>query len=80
VLYQAALRLRRQHPALGAGGMRWLDSPASVLSFAREPGFVFIANLGTEPVALPEYREILLVSEPLTGDLLPPDAAAWLSA
>ena len=80
VLYQAALRLRRQHPALGAGGMRWLDSPASVLSFAREPGLVFIANLGTEAAALPVHREILLVSEPLTGDLLPPDAAAWLSA
>jgi alpha-glucosidase len=79
-MYQAATRLRRQHPALGSGSMRWLDSSAGVLSFAREPGFVFVANLGTEPVELPAHREILLVSEPLREGLLPPDGAAWLSA
>jgi alpha-glucosidase len=80
MLYQTALRLRRQHPALGPGGMRWLDSPADVLSFARDPGFVFTANVSTEPVPLPAHHEVLLVSEPLAGGLLPPDAAAWLSA
>ena len=79
-LYITALRLRRQHPALGAGHMRWLDSPAGVLSFAREPGFVFIANFGAAPVPLPGHREVLLATEPLPGALLPPDAAAWLSA
>ena len=111
-LYRAALRIRRQHPALGtgyatppggtggnggqhpAGGpgsdtMRWLESPADVLCFARDPGFVFLANLGQQPLPLPPFREILLASGPLTPgagagtpDLaeawLPPDTAVWL--
>jgi len=80
-LYQASLRLRREHPALGAGGgIRWLDSQDGMLSFARDPGFIFVANLGAGPAPLPAHREVLLASEPLSGDLLPPDAAAWLSA
>ena len=48
-LYRAALRLRRDHPALGRGTLRWLDGPHDadgLLCFAREPGFVFAANLG----------------------------------
>src|SRR5208282_4521171 len=50
-LYRAALRLRREHPALGRGTMRWLDGPehaegAGLICFAREPGFLFAANLG----------------------------------
>jgi alpha-glucosidase len=80
-LYRAALRLRREHPALGRGGMRWLDQPGhpDVLCFAREPGFVLAVNLGAAPVPLPPHREILLASAPLPGSDLPPDTAAWLS-
>jgi alpha-glucosidase len=80
-LYKAALRLRRSHPALGAGGMRWLEAPPGALVFAREPGFVFAANLGEDPVPLPAHTEVLLASGPLAASgALPPDTAAWLSA
>jgi alpha-glucosidase len=95
-LYRAALRLRRVHPALGRGTLRWLDPEDSpLLCFAREPGFILAANLGTAPAPLPAHREILLASGPLaggpltggpltsgplTGASLPPDTAAWLSA
>ena len=80
-LYRAALRLRRDHPALGRGTLRWLSpAGAGLLSFAREPGFILAANLGTAPAPLPAHREILLASGPVTGGSLPPDTAAWLSA
>jgi alpha-glucosidase len=79
-LYRDALRLRRSHPALGAGAMRWLDAPPGSLVFGRDPGFVFAANLGREPVPLPAHREILLTSAAsVQADMLPPDTAAWLA-
>jgi alpha-glucosidase len=78
-LYRAALRLRREHPALGRGAMRWLDAPAGSLCFARDPGFVFAANFGPDPVPLPPHREVLLASGPIHGDSLPPDTSGWLS-
>jgi alpha-glucosidase len=83
-LYRAALRLRRDHPALGAGISRWLDAPEGVLAFVRDPGFAFAANLAREPRPLPPYTEVLLASGPLdtdgAGDVsLPPDTAVWLA-
>jgi alpha-glucosidase len=78
-LYRTALRLRRDHPALGRGTLRWLDADG-LLCFAREPGFILAANLGAAPAPLPAHRDILLASEPLTGGSLPPDTAAWLSS
>jgi alpha-glucosidase len=78
-LYRAALRLRRSHPALGLGSMRWMSSPRDTLMFARDPGFAFAANLGGTPAPLPAYREILLSSGPVRGGALPPDTAAWLA-
>jgi alpha-glucosidase len=84
-LYRTALRLRRSHPALGTGAMRWLDGPADSLIFAREPGFVFAANLGTVPIPLPSHSSVLLSSGPLNANavpagMLPPNTAVWLSA
>ncbi len=80
-LYRAALRLRRDHPALGRGTLRWLeDAGTDLLCFAREPGFIFAANFGSADAPLPAHREILLASEPISGSILPPDTAAWLSA
>jgi alpha-glucosidase len=79
-LYRAALRLRRDHPALGRGGMRWLPAGDNVLCFARDPGFIFAANFGADPVPLPPHSKITVASGPLAGNELPPDTAAWLSA
>ncbi|HEY6494336.1 MAG TPA: DUF3459 domain-containing protein, partial [Trebonia sp.] len=90
-LYREALRIRRRHPALGTGraggdAMRWLQAPDDALLFVRDPGFLFAANLGTAPLRLPEFREILLASGPLlpgaiglSDGSLPPDTAVWLS-
>ncbi len=83
-LYRAALRLRRSHPALGRGTLRWPEpedaADPGLLCFAREPGFVFAANLGAAPAPLPAHREILLASGPVPGGSLPPGTAAWLSS
>ena len=65
--------------------MRWLDEGVDAVSFARDPGFVFLANLGDTPLPLPEFREVLLSSGLLHGTpgpataSLPPDTAVWLS-
>jgi alpha-glucosidase len=77
-LYRAALRIRRHEDALGDGALRWLDAPADVLAFARDPDFTCIANLSGAPVALPDRRGILLASVPLDDGKLPPDATVWL--
>ncbi len=84
-LYRTALRLRREHPALGRGTIRWLvgledaEGPG-LICFAREPGFIFAANLGAAPARLPGHREILLASGPVADGTLSPDTAVWLSA
>jgi alpha-glucosidase len=104
-LYQAALRLRGENPALGVGessggaadggaggaagdgagpagegAIRWLDAPDDALVFARDPGFVFAANLGGWPLPLPPHREVLLASGALAPDgALPRDTAVWLA-
>jgi alpha-glucosidase len=102
-LYQAALRLRAENPALGVGvsapsgggpggvadgvtgpggegAIRWLDAPDDALVFARDPGFVFAANLGSRPLPLRPHREVLLASGALAPDgALPRDTAVWLA-
>ncbi|WP_243639250.1 glycoside hydrolase family 13 protein [Streptacidiphilus pinicola] len=77
-LYREALRLRRALPGLGDGPLEWRPSAPKVLEFARTDGFRCVANLGAEPVTLPQDAEVLLASVDLTDGLLPPDAAAWL--
>ena len=85
-LYRAALRLRRDHPALGPGTLRWVGQEGTgqeeggLLCFAREPGFILAVNFGPVPAPLPAHREVLLASGPIAGGSLPPDTAAWLSA
>jgi alpha-glucosidase len=91
-LYKEALAIRRRHPALGTGNlgddaMRWLEAPQDLLLFARDPGFLFAANLGSSPLRLPEHRSVLLASEPLipgahglSDGELPPGAGVWLEA
>jgi alpha-glucosidase len=77
-LYQAALRLRREH-ALGDGTLEWLPGhPDSVVAF-RNGSVVVIANTGSTLVRLPE-GDVLLASEALSGRSLPADTTAWLRA
>ncbi|MGW7522781.1 glycoside hydrolase family 13 protein [Streptomyces sp. NPDC054783] len=78
-LYRTALRRRREHPALGDGTLTWLDAPAGVLAFRRDPGFVCVVNLSTEPYPLPAHTAILLAGEPVVDGLLGPDQAVWLA-
>jgi alpha-glucosidase len=78
-LYRTALRLRREHPALGDGTMTCLDAPGGVLAFRREPGFVCVVNLSDEAYQLPDHTAILLTSGPIEDDRLAPDQAAWLT-
>ncbi|MFF3910844.1 glycoside hydrolase family 13 protein [Streptomyces sp. NPDC001848] len=78
-LYRRALRVRREHPALGDGTLTWLDAPASVLAFRRDPGFLCVVNLSAEAYRLPEHTSALLASGPVEGGLLAPDQAAWLA-
>jgi alpha-glucosidase len=67
--------------------MRWRQAPDDALHFGRDPGFAFLANLGSAPLRLPEFREVLLASGPLLpgeagvpgGGSLPPDTAVWLA-
>jgi len=81
-LYQAALRLRRDHPALGRGELSWRGEPetAGLLCFDREPGFTFAANLGPVPLPVPPHRQLLLASGPVPDGSLAPDTAVWLAA
>ncbi|NEB02583.1 glycoside hydrolase family 13 protein [Streptomyces sp. SID13726] len=78
-LYRAALRVRHEHPALGDGTLTWLDAPAGVLALRREPGFVCVVNLSSEPYPLPSHTSVLLTSGPVQDGRLAPDQAAWLA-
>jgi alpha-glucosidase len=77
-LYRAGLRLRRDTPELGDGGLRWIASEDAVLAFARGERFVCVVNFGREPVELPEGAEVLIASNELEGGALPHDTTVWL--
>jgi alpha-glucosidase len=80
-LYKAALRIRREHPALGEGRLTWdEDAPAGVLSFTRDPGFRCIVNITGQPIDLPRHPEVLLSSQPLENGKLPTDTTVWFRA
>ena len=78
-LYRTALRLRRDHAALGDGDMSWLPAPQDCLAFTRGGNFMCMVNYAGSPVPLPGHTSILLASvdfDPAAG--LPADAAVWL--
>ncbi|MFI6729948.1 glycoside hydrolase family 13 protein [Streptomyces sp. R-74717] len=77
-LYRTALRLRREHPALGDGTMTWLDAPPGVLAFRRDPGFVCVVNLSATPYPLPDHSAVLLGSASVEDSVLATDHAVWL--
>jgi alpha-glucosidase len=49
-----------------------------VLAFRRRSGLACLVNLGEAPAPFPAYREVLLTSGPVDGDLLPVDTTVWL--
>ncbi|MFJ6164385.1 glycoside hydrolase family 13 protein [Micromonospora orduensis] len=86
-LYRAALRIRRDHPALSvdAGGVTWLETGPGVLAFSRANGatvLTCVVNLSGAPVLIDGYGQPVVASDTLTGQgsghLLGVDAAAWL--
>jgi len=80
-LYRSALRIRREHPALGDGTLDWdTTTPDDVVAFARTPGFRCHVNLSNTAIPLPPHGRLLLASAPLDRDRLPPDTTAWLTA
>ena len=78
-LYRAALRLRRELPALGDGQLAWLDARDEVVAFTRAPGFACVVNFGHSAAELPIDGLVLLGSDPRVGEgLVAPHAAVWL--
>jgi alpha-glucosidase len=75
-LYRTLLETRRAHD-LGAGTLEWIPASDGTLSF-RNGAITVVANLGTEPVALPEGR-VVAASSPVDGGVLAVDATAWLA-
>ncbi len=78
-LYRDALRLRREHPALGDGAIAWVSAAEGVLAFRREPGFACVVNLSEEAQDLPLSGEVLMSSAPLEGERIASDSAVWLA-
>lgn len=80
-LYRRGLRLRRRvwgaagAGAAGAAELRWLDTPAHVLAFAR--GDLECWTAFGRPARLPE-GELLAASAPVEAGILPADATAWV--
>ncbi|MGI5118466.1 glycoside hydrolase family 13 protein [Marinactinospora thermotolerans] len=81
-LYTSALRLRREHAALGDGTLTWVESPDDVLAFRRSPGFACAVNLGARPARVALEGALMLASGPVEvgdgGVTLPPYTAVWL--
>ncbi|MEU6037545.1 glycoside hydrolase family 13 protein [Actinomadura sp. NPDC047616] len=86
-LYRTALRIRREHPALGDGELRWLVGQPGALVFSRDPAdpdaprLTCAVNMGSRTVRIPAYGRVLLASGPIRPDgdcvVLPPDTAVW---
>ncbi|HWT34016.1 MAG TPA: DUF3459 domain-containing protein, partial [Microbacterium sp.] len=78
-LYRALLAERRAR-TLGTGTLAWLDGYGDgVVALRRTTaagGLTVIANLGAEPVTLPEGR--IVISSIPVEQTLPTDAAVWI--
>ncbi|WP_060178228.1 glycoside hydrolase family 13 protein [Streptomyces sp. IMTB 1903] len=77
-LYRTALRLRREHPDLGAGeSVDWQEAPEGVLVL-RRGNFLCTANTTGTAVRLPITGEVLLSSGDTVEDgVLPADTTVW---
>src|SRR5262249_53900816 len=68
-LSREAIRLRRDRVReQGGDTLSWLDTPAGLLAFAGDDGFVCAVNFtAVEPWPMPEGSTVLLASGPLDG-------------
>ena len=73
--YRRALALRRTLQT--AERLTWVDSELDVVHFERPSGWHSVTNFGSTPVPLPD-GELLIASQPVDGDQLPPDTTAWV--
>lgn len=80
-LYRSLLRTRRERD-LGTGGLVFAegfdDDVVALVNTGQGEDTLVVANLGTEPVALPDGASVLVASGPLTDDgLVPTDTTVW---
>jgi alpha-glucosidase len=80
-LYRSLISTRRRF-SLGTGGLTWVEGYGDdvVALTSTAPGrerVLVVANLGAEPVELPEGTDVLVSSGPLDGGRVPTDTTAW---
>jgi alpha-glucosidase len=75
-LYQAALRLRREHLKADPE-LQWVESAPGVLAFGRGEHFLCAVNTTDHPVPAPHPGAPLLASGPVEPGFLPGNTAAW---
>ena len=78
-MYRQALALRRSTPELHGTTFHWQQAPAGCLAYRRGPNLVVALNASDVPVELPP-GQVVLASQPVDGDKLPPNTAVWLCA
>ena len=81
-LYRALL-LRRRESSLGSGSLAFVrgygeDVVAFVNGSADGHRVLVVANLGAEPVPLPDGAEVIAASAPLDAGLVPTDTTVWV--
>ncbi|WP_309066767.1 glycoside hydrolase family 13 protein [Microbacterium sp.] len=86
-LYRELIRLRREHPALGTGGLRWLHVDDETIVFVRESAaesVLVLATRGGADAVLPAGGLVgAPLAQPLYGDAglsVRPDGATALTA
>jgi len=77
-LYRTLLATRRAHD-LGAAQLEWLEGYGDDVIAVRTGDVTVIANVGTEPVALPAGT-LLVASDTFEGGELPADTTVWIAA
>ncbi|CAG7572604.1 alpha-glucosidase [Barrientosiimonas humi] len=81
-LYRRMLQVRREL-SMGQGSLLLEESTGDVVRMvndAREARVQVVANLGTDPVDLPDGAQVLVASGALDGTRVPSDTAVWFTA
>ena len=76
-LYRTATGMRRKLTTQNAEAFAWQPSPRGILSFDRGDHWTCVTNVDGDPIQL--SGDVILASEPLHGQWLPPNTAAWIA-